>query len=289
MRTSDEDPGHPSRWGHRHRLGRTDRADRLVRGGDRARLHGQPLPEGRLARVARRVGPRRSLLRHLGDLVPAGRRPLHGLHLHRGAGGDVRDRRRRGLLRGALHDHPVPDHLHLHGAAVVGQPPPRLRHDGRLRPRPLRLAGALAGGRGHRLRRDDALHRAAARRHPGRARGGRARRQRQLAGQGPAAADRVRAAGGVHLHLGSARPGGDRLRQGRPDLPGHHRRGDLPADHDRRRLVRGLRRREGEDGDHQRGDRKADGIVHPRHRPDVGLRDAGPGFGDGAVHVSRTR
>ena len=39
---------------------------------------------------------------------------------------------------------------------------------------PLRLARAVAGGRGHRHPRDDALHRAAARRHPGGARGHRA-------------------------------------------------------------------------------------------------------------------
>ena len=38
--------------------------------------------------------------------------------------------------------------------------------------------GAVAGGRGHRHPRDDALHRAAAGRHPGRARGGRRRRRR---------------------------------------------------------------------------------------------------------------
>ena len=75
----------------------------------------------------RRVGPRRSQVRHVGDLVPARRRPLHGVHVRRGAGGDVRDRRGRRVLRGALHDHPLPDHLHLHGAALVGQPPARLR------------------------------------------------------------------------------------------------------------------------------------------------------------------
>ena len=96
---------------------------------------------GRRAGVARRVGPRRPQVRHLDHLVPARRRPLHGLHVRRGAGGDVRDRRGGRLLRRALHDRALPDHLHLHGAAVVGQPPPRLRHHGRLRPRPLRLRG----------------------------------------------------------------------------------------------------------------------------------------------------
>ena len=145
--------------------------------------------------------------------------------------------RGRRILRGALHDHPLPDHLHLHGAAVVGQPPARLRHHRRLRARTLRLAGALAGGRRHRVPRDDALHRAPARRHPGGPRRGRSRRRRQLAGQGRAAADRLRGARGLHLHLGAARPGGDRLRQGRADLPRDHRGGDLPA-HQVRRLGR---------------------------------------------------
>ena len=37
--------------------------------------HGEP----------RRVGPRRPLVRHLDHLVPARRRPLHGLHVRRGA------------------------------------------------------------------------------------------------------------------------------------------------------------------------------------------------------------
>ena len=89
--------------------------------------------------------------------------------------------------------------------------------------------GSLARGRGDRVRRDDALHRPPAGRHRGSPRGRRARGQRQLAGQGPAAAGRVRAAGGVHLHLGAACAGGDRVRQGRPDLPGDHRRDRLPA------------------------------------------------------------
>ena len=57
-----------------------------------------------------RVGPRRPPLRHLDHLVPARRRPLHRLHVHRGARRDVRRRRDR-LLRGALHDHRLSDHL----------------------------------------------------------------------------------------------------------------------------------------------------------------------------------
>ena len=81
-----------------------------------------------------------------------------------------------GLLRRAVHDRGLPDHLHLHAPAVVGLAPPRLRHPGGLRRRPVRQQGAVAGGGGHRDPRHDALHRAAAGRHPGRARGDRARR-----------------------------------------------------------------------------------------------------------------
>ena len=44
-----------------------------------------------------------------------------------------------------------------------------------------------------------------------------------------AAVHRVRAAGGLHLLQRPAGAGGHRVRQGHPDLPGHHRRGDLPA------------------------------------------------------------
>ena len=58
----------------------------------------------------------------------------------------------------------------------------------------------------------------------------------------------------------------------------------LPT-HDRRRLGRHLRCRQGEDGRHQRGDRQAQRRVHPRRRPDVGLRHARARLGDGAVHV----
>ena len=51
--------------------------------------------------------------------------------------------------------------------ALVGVAPARLRHPGRLRPRPVRLADAGAAGRDHRHRRDHAVHRAAAGRHRG--------------------------------------------------------------------------------------------------------------------------
>ena len=41
----------------------------------------------------RRMGPGRPVVRHLGHLVPARRRPLHGVHLRRRPGGDLRDGR----------------------------------------------------------------------------------------------------------------------------------------------------------------------------------------------------
>ena len=53
--------------------------------------------------------------------------------------------------------------------------------------------------------------------------------QRQLVRQGPAAVHRVRRARGVHLLLGPAGAGADRVRQGHADLHRHHRRGALPA------------------------------------------------------------
>ena len=64
---------------------RTDRLPLLLRCRHRPRLRGRPLAPGRRRLTPRRVGPGRPQLRHLHHLVPARRRPLHGLHLHRGA------------------------------------------------------------------------------------------------------------------------------------------------------------------------------------------------------------
>ena len=133
---------------------------------------------------------------------------------------------------------------------------------GRLRPRPVRSRGLVARRRGHRLPRDDALHRAPAGRHPGRARGRRPRRRRQRHRQGPAAVHRVRPARGLHLLGRPARPGDHRVRQGHPDLPRHHRRDHLPA-HEVRRLDAHLRRRAEQDGEHQPGDGKPTGVFIP--------------------------
>ena len=67
-----------------------------------------------------------------------------------------------------VHGRPVPDRVPAGAAALVGVPVARLRHAGRLRPRPLLLADPGADRRDHRDRRHDAVHRAAA----GRSRGG---------------------------------------------------------------------------------------------------------------------
>ena len=188
---------------------------------------------GPVARPPRRVGPRRAQFRHLGQLVPDRRRPLHRVHVRRRAGAAVRDRRAR-LLRRAVHDHPVPDRVHRGAAPVVGRAPPRLRHAGRLRARPPRLRDAGAADRDHRDRRDDALHRAPARRH----RRGHADDRHP----GRVAADhRVRDPRGLHVPVGPACAGADRLRQGHADLPRRPRRGDLHPDQ-ARRLRRHLRR-----------------------------------------------
>ena len=54
------------------------------------------------------------------------------------------------------------------GPALVGVAPARVRHAGRLRPRPVRVTHARAARRDHRHRGHDAVHRAAAGRHRGR-------------------------------------------------------------------------------------------------------------------------
>ena len=192
---------------------------------------------GRRPRAPRRVGPRRPQLRRLDHLVPDRRRPLHRVHVRRRAGAGVRRRRDR-LLRRALHDRRLPDRLPRADPALVGLARARLRHAGRLRPRPARLVDAGAARRDHRHRRDHALHRAAARRHRGRAQGDGRHRP-------PADHRRVRDPRGLHLQLRPARARADRVRQGHADLPRHHRRGHrhpLQA----RWLGRDLRRGRGE-------------------------------------------
>ena len=115
------------------------------------------------ARAPRRVGPRRAQLRQLDQLVPDRRRPLHGVHL----------RRRAGALfgTGALGFFAVPYTIIVF--PIVFMIAPRLwsvAHRAATSRR--RTSSAAATGprrsrwdRGHRHRRDDAVHRAPARRH----------------------------------------------------------------------------------------------------------------------------
>ena len=110
------------------------------------------------------------------------------------------------VLRRAVHDRGLPDHLRLHVAAVVGQPPARLRHrrptscSGRYGSRGLSLAVAVTGILATmpyialQLVGIQAVLEVIGL-------GG-----RQRAGPRPAAADRVRGAGGVHLLLGLRAP-----------------------------------------------------------------------------------
>lgn len=200
---------------------RARRLHLLLRGRHGRRLPGRPLAPRRQRCHPRRMGPGRTVVRHLGHLVPARRRPLHGVHLRRRTRGHLRRGRCR-VLRRAVHDPGLPADLHLPAAALVGLAQARVRDDVGLRPGALRLQGALAGRRGHRHPRHDAVHRAPAGRHPGGARrDGRRRFGQQLVRQGPPAADRLRGARRVHVLVGAASPRPDRLRQGRPDLHRH--------------------------------------------------------------------
>ena len=134
--TTDEHPGCRQR-GRRQRR-RARRPHLLLRRRRDGRLLGRPLASPDEHGEPRRVGARWPLVRHVGHVVPARRRPLHGLHVRGGARGDVGLRRRQRLLRRAVHDHPLPHHLHLHVAPLVGLAPPRLRDACGLRPGPFR-------------------------------------------------------------------------------------------------------------------------------------------------------
>ena len=179
------------------------------------------------------------------------------------------------VLRGALHDRALPDHLHLPAAVLVGLAPARLRHAGRLRARPLRLQAAGARGGRHRPRwRRCPTSRCSwsASRWCSRPWASAAAR-RVVPGAGRPAADRVRGARGVHVRLGAARAGADRVRQGHPDLRGDHRRGDLPADPARRLGLHLQRRRglvhavqQGQRGRHRRRHRRGQGRSSRRPR-----------------------
>ena len=145
--------------------------------------------------------------------------------------------------------------------------------------RPLRQSLAGTGDHDHRHRRDYAVHRAAAGRHPGRDRG--AGHFRHGIRRRSAADHRLRDPGGIYVFERSARTGLDRDRQGHPDL--YHR---LCRDHrhpDRSWVVSQRssppcpRQKL-----HPRGPRaQHDGRL--QH-----LRDAGPGLGAGALSSIHT-
>ena len=177
------------------------------------------------------MGAGRTPLRHHRDLVPDRRRPLHGLHVHRRACADVRRRRDR-LLRRAVHRDDLSDPVSGVPAPVVGGAQARLHHIGRFRARTVRQSLAGAGDRVHRHPGDHAVHRAAACRHPGGDR--RDGRGDQRLRRRSAADHRVRHPGRVHLHLGTARAGDDRHREGRADLHHGDRRRHRRADPSRR-------------------------------------------------------
>ena len=163
-------------------------------------------------------------------LVPARRRPLHGLHVRRRAGGDVRHRRgqrassrcrtRSWSTRSSSSSWPGCGRSRT-ATATSRRPTSSAAATARTA---LSLAVAVTGilatmpyialqlvGIQAVLEVDGA------------------RRRRQRARQGPAAVHRVRGAGGLHLLLRAAGAGADRLRQGHPDLPRDHRGGHLPA------------------------------------------------------------
>ncbi len=183
-----------------------DHLHAAVRAGRRDGFHGVPLEAGRHDAPSGRVGTGWSQVRHLDLLVPDRWRPLHRLHIRRGARPDVRLRSDR-VLRGAVHRRALSPGVPGAGPALVGLASSRFRDLRRLRQVPVPVPHAGHPGVGHRDRGNHALHRAAARRGAGMPDG--------HGSEGRMAADhRVRGARAVHLLLGSARPGPDRLRQG---------------------------------------------------------------------------
>ena len=189
-------------------------------------LRGGQLAQRR-SRLAARMGARRTALRHDRHLVSDRRRSLHGLYFHCRPGTSLWRGRRR-FLRGPLHDRRLPDLFPGVPANLARLPQTPLHHGGRFRARPLRQPLARIGGDDYRHRRDDALHRLAARRSAGRDR--RARRLgHRLCGR-PAVDHRFRDPGRLHLFERSARACLDRHRQGYPDLSDRLCRRDRHSD-----------------------------------------------------------
>ena len=224
-RRGDEPPGR-RRLHDRHRL---------VPGRHRAWASSRPGGAGRGPDAPRRVGPGRPRLRHLDHLVPARRRPLHGVH--------VRRRARAWCTRPAR---PASSPCRTRSWSTrssssscrgCGRSPTRTATSRR----PTSSAAATA-------RRGSALAVAvtgilatmpyialqlvgiqAVLRCMGVGGG-----SSNVVRQGPAADHRVRGARGLHLPGRAARAGADRVRQGHPDLPGDHRRGHLHPEQARR-------------------------------------------------------
>ncbi len=132
----------------------------------------------------------------------------------------------------------------------------------------LALLVAITGHRG-----DDAVHRAAARRHRGGA---------EDDGDHRASADhhRVRHPGGVHLSVGAAGAGADRVRQGHAHLHRDPGRRDLHPD-PAGRLGVDLRRRQGEVRRLAVAERRA----HPEREQPAAVHHAGVRLGPGALPV----
>ena len=241
--------------------------------------------EGGRPRAYSRVGTGRSPVRPVGHLVPARRRPLHGLYRDRHSGGHLCDRRLR-LLRRPLHDYHLSFSLSDDAKAVVGLAQTRLHHRERFRAWPLWRPLAGACRRADRHPRHHALYRAPAR---GPREGD---RRAGLSERGLSAAradhDRVHHSRALHLQERAARPGDDRLRQGRDDLYLRHRGGrhhPLAARrlrHDFRRRPIGLRR-EARRKVGWRGGR------HPDAATDCPLHHARHWIGDGACSCIPTR
>ena len=219
-------------------------------------------------------------------LVPARWRPLHGVHLRGGAGSHVRDRSGQRLLRRALHDRRLSARSSCSCRGCGPCPTPRAtsrrptsstaattRVASRWRsPSPeysrrcptsrLQLVGiaavldtiGLGGGQ-------------------------------QLARQGHSAVRRLRGARGLHLLVGAARAGPDRVRQGHADLPGHRRGGRLG-----RRWTSGTAtcsRRAKTKMETVTPAGHSHGCLHPdQHRRLLGLCVAGLRLGPCLVHVS---
>ena len=167
------------------------------------------------------MGARRQPFRHRRDLVSARRRSLHRLHLHRRPGIDVRRRRAR-LFRRALHDHGLPfvfvvfprlwsvarQHGYITAADFV-----RGRHGNKWLALAVAVTGIVATMPYIALQLVGIQVVIARAWDRGRRAGGR-----------PAAGHRLRDPRRLHLYERAARAGGDRDRQGHPDLDHGHRR-----------------------------------------------------------------